>query len=959
MKRFVAYCLLAVATLSFAATSAAQGVQTGNLTGTARDTGGLVLPGVTVTVSSPALQGTRTTVTDGNGVFIIRGLPPGVYELTFELSGLRTVRQTAIVEVGKPAEVNVALEIEGIAESVEVTADAVSSAITSTVGGANYTNTEITALPSGRTIQAIAALAPGLTTNTPNVGQVTISGGFAYDNVFLVDGVDINDNLFGTANNLFVEDAIEETQVLTSGISAEYGRFSGGVVNAVTKSGGDIFSGSYRLNLTNDSWQRRSPFEVERNITRTDNVNQVHEGTLGGPIMRSRLWFFGSGRYLQTENQQTLPVTGLLFTAINEEKRGEIKLTGTVAQNHTLTGSYFRVARDAVRPTFSFTIDPRVVESPSFPNDRWVAGYRGVLSSRAFADIRWSQKTFGFRNAGGTDTNIVSGSPFITATQQLGHYNALYFDATDPEDRNNWQVAGSLSYFLTTESLGSHDIKGGMEVFNSRRTGGNSQTPTNYVFIADYLADASGAPILDSQGRFQPVFVPGVSEIEIWLATRNALIDIRTTSFFLQDSWKAGRHWAFDLGVRYERVRGEATGDLVPVDTSTWVPRLAATYDIGGNGRLVAQTTYAWYAGKYSEAQFASNTDVGNPTGIWAEYVGPPGIGLDFAAGMNPANYDIYGGDFPTANIFFEDGLSSPVNREFTASLGAQLGRGYVKGAYVQRGIRNFVEDFRDLTTGTTTVVRDGINFGTFTNAVYRNSDLPKREYKALQFIGRYPFTSRWTFNGNYTVQLENDGNFEGEATNQPGISSIIGDYPEIYSAERHVPDGRLNDFQRHKVRMWTIYNLGLGWLGSTDLALLYRYDSPLTYSLAATNVPMTSIQNALRAAYATSPSRQTLFFDERGSELFDSASIFDFGLTYQVPVFRTLRPWVKFDAFNIFNNDKLMSWNTTVTADNNSPRDALGLPTGYVQGPSFGRATSNAHYPRARAWQIAVGFRF
>ena len=75
----------------------------------------------------------------------------------------------------------------------------------------------------------IALLSPNVTDNTPNAGQLTIAGAFAYDNVFLVDGVDVNDNLFGDANNLFIEDAIEETQVLTSGISAEYGRFSGGV----------------------------------------------------------------------------------------------------------------------------------------------------------------------------------------------------------------------------------------------------------------------------------------------------------------------------------------------------------------------------------------------------------------------------------------------------------------------------------------------------------------------------------------------------------------------------------------------------------------------------------------------------------------------------------------------------------------------------------------------------------
>ncbi|HVL66016.1 MAG TPA: TonB-dependent receptor [Vicinamibacterales bacterium] len=958
MNRVALRCLALLAALSIAGTAAAQGVQTGTLSGTVRDAAGLVLPGTTITVTSPALQGERTTVTDANGVYVLRGLPPGTYQVRFEMPGMAPAAQTAVIEVGRQAEANATLAIAGVEETVTVTGESVASTVVSPTAGANFTNAVIDLLPTARSLSAIASLAPGLTTNTPNAGQVTISGAFAYDNVFLIDGVDVNDNLFGTANNLFVEDAIEETQVLTSGISAEFGRFSGGVINAVTKSGGDRFSGSYRLNLTNDAWTTRTPFEKARDITRPDRTNQVHEWTLGGPILVSRLWFFGSGRFLETENQQTLPVTGFLFTGSNTERRGELKLTGT-AGNHTFTGSYFRTDLDLVRPTFTFTIDPNIREESSRPNDRWVAGWRGVLTPRTFGELRWSQKRYGFRGSGGTDTNVATGSPFFDVNQGGNHYNAPYFDATDPEDRNNYQVAGSLSYFLTTEKTGSHDIKVGGEVFNSRLTGGNSQSPTNFVFEADYLTNASGAPVLTADGRFVPLFVPGDTYLQTWLATRGAKVDIRTTSLYVQDSWKATPRWTFDVGARYERVRGEATGDLVTVDTDTFVPRLAATYDVLGTGRLVAQSTYAWYSGKYSEAQFASNTPVGNPALLYGIYTGPAGQGLNFAPGLDPKNYEIFYAEFPTANVFFDQGLSSPVSREFTLSLGSQLGQGFVKGTFVRRNMHNFVEDFSTLAEGSTTIVHEGVNYGTFTNVFYRNSDEPKREYSALQFIGQYPLTARLRLHGNYTMQLRNHGNFEGEATNQPGISSLIGDYPEIYTRERHYPEGRLNDFQRHKAIVWGTYSLGLGRFGTSDLSLMYRYDSPLTYSLAASSVPLTSIQRALLAPYASGPSSQTLFFDERGSEEFASTSIFDFALSYQVPVFRTLRPWVKLDVFNLLNNDKLVTWNTVVRADPASPRDALGLPTGYTHGPLFGQGTSNANYRRARGWQAAVGFRF
>lgn len=937
--------------------ASAQGVQTGTLQGTATDTQGGVLPGVTVSVESTALQGVRTTVTDDNGVYVLRGLPAGAYTIKFDLSGFQPVSQKAEVRVGSPSQVDASLGVAGQAENITVSANPIEAVVTSTASTANFKYNEIQTLPSGRNPQAIAQLSPGLTTNTPNAGQITISGAFAYDNVFLVDGVDVNDNLFGTQNNLFIEDAIEETQILTSGISAEYGRFSGGVVNVVTKSGGDLFSGTFRANLANDSWQKRSPFEESRGIQKSDKVNPVYEGTAGGPILRQRLWFFGAGRYLNTENLQTLNQTGLPFTGTNTEKRGQIKLTTTVANNHTFAGTYTRVARDTIRVALGQSGDPRVIEHPNFPNDGWILNYRGVLSPRLFADVRASRKTFGFRNSGGLGTAITD-SPFLTLASPTVHYNAPYFDATDPEDRNNYQVAGSLSYFLSTKGTGSHDVKGGFEVFNSTRTGGNSQSPTSYVFDADYVGTLTN-PTLDSSGRFIPIFTPGETLLENYIATRGAQVDTRTLSFYLQDTWKASRHLSIDAGFRYEKVDGEATGGLTTVDTSAIVPRLAASYDIKGDGRLVAQATYAWYAGKYSESQFAQNSTVGNPTFILSIYEGPEGQGLDFAPGLNPANYSIIDGQFPLANIKVASGISSPITKEVTLSLGAAIGKGFVKGTFINRNASNFVEDFINLTTGTTTVTEGGVDFGTFNNTVFDNSDIPTRDYRALQFQGRYQVFSMLGLYANYTAQLKNDGNFEGEGVNTPGSSSIFGDYPEAFNEARNYPTGRLNDFQRHKIRAWAVYTQKLGRFGNIDIAPLYKYDSPTTFSLQAASVPLSAIQQGLLAPYDSRPANQTLFFGERGSEFFAAAHLMDLGINYEVPVYRTLKPYVKFDLFNVFNNKKLLQWNTTIRPDPASALDSLGLATGYIRGATFGQATANVSYPAAYRWQVAFGFRF
>src|SRR5258708_3767359 len=197
-----------------------------------------------------------------------------------------------------------------------------------------------------------------------------MKGGFAVDNVFMRNGVDINDTLFANPQNLFIEDAIEETQVLTSGISAEYGRFTGGVINAITKSGGNTFSGSFRTNFTNASWSKVTPFEASRNITKPNSLQESYEGVLGGPIVRNRLWFFTSGRYAPLEIPQTVAQSGVQVIQNDKNKRGEVKLTATVAPNHTIQGGYLNNARTVTNTSGIFTLlaDPRSLITRTLPN---------------------------------------------------------------------------------------------------------------------------------------------------------------------------------------------------------------------------------------------------------------------------------------------------------------------------------------------------------------------------------------------------------------------------------------------------------------------------------------------------------------------------------------------------------------------------------------------------------------
>ena len=965
MRRIACF---AIAIVSLNAVGAlAQGQQYGSVSGRVASQENAPLPGATVTATSDALQGTRSAITDVNGVYSLPGLTPGQYLLKFELNGMTSVERRAVVSLGTVSVVDQQLAIVPVKESIEVRAST-PSPVTSR-GTTNLEMSHLSKLPVGRTPFLMTELTPGVTDNTPSNSQITISGAFAYDNVFLMDGVDINDNVLGTANNLFIEEAIQETQVLSSAVSAEYGRFSGGVVNIITRSGGNALSGAFRVNLTNPAWSAETPFEESAAISRASKYSPTFEATAGGPLRRDRVWFFGAARVERTTTQSAFAQTRIPYTATNDNTRYEGKLTATVHPGHTVQGTLIDNHTDLRQPSLGSSIDPATMTTPSTPNRIAAATWRGVVR-RMFVEAQFSQKTWTLENAGGTSAAIVD-SPFLTrgvsGMPANLQYNGPYFDSTDPEERNNRQFTASVSETFASRRLGTHELKTGFESFTSTRVGGNSQSLSGYVFQTDYKVGSDGRPELDAHGRVIPRFVPGTSRLQTWMPLRGSSIDVTTTSAFVSDRWTAGSRFTFDLGARYERARSTATGNISGADGSTIVPRLGAAYDLTADGRTVVHATYGHYAGKYNDVQFSRNSNVGNADRITGNYIGPAGEGRDFAAGFDPANYQTFTGTFPTANVFFEDGLESPLTREFTLGVARELrDRGWARATYVKRHATNFVEDFITMAEGQTVVSKSGVNLGAFDNAVYRNTDLPTRDYEALQFESAYRPTASLSVNGHWTVQLQNDGTFEGESSSGPALPSLIADYPEIYVPARNFPTGRLDDFQRNKVRVWATYQFTLGHFGAVDVAPLYRYNSGRTYSLVATGVALSAQQIARNPGYARLPTSQSIFFGDRGSQSFEGFHLVDLAATYSVPVWQSLRPWVKLEVLNAFNNQKLVSWNTSITADASGPKDENGLPVNYVKSATFGTATGPGSYPRprpgldgGRTLLVAAGVRF
>jgi hypothetical protein len=955
-----------------ASAAAAQGVQTGVLRGIVVDGQELPVPGVAVTIASPAMQGSRTATSGADGGFVFRLLPAGDYEVQLDIQGFTPERRSTTIPLGQTAELHVMLRPGTVSERVIV--EATAQPLANVTVGLNIRQREVEALATSRSLRGIATLSPGVNDYTPDLGtnKVSISGAPSFDNLFMVNGVDVNDNITGAPQDLFIEEAIAETQVLTSGLPAEFGRFSGGVVNAITRSGGNLLSGSFRVNLTNPAWTKETPFERDNDIERDSITNAMYEGTVGGPLVHDRAWFFAAGRRQNRTITRTLDVSALPYTSMDESIRVEGKITATVRPAHTVQGGFLTNPRDERnRPAFPDAIDPATLTSQKTPNWYVFGNYRGAINERVLLEAQYSERRWRSEWAEGVSTAI-NDSPIFSLSEPFGFYNGPYFDPADPEERNNRQFTGNVTRVI--DRAGRHEVKGGYEWFRSQNTGGNSQSASGFVFDTAYVTDDDGNPVFGDDGRLIPVFLPadlaGEDEtptlLETWTATPGAVLNVDTNSLYVQDHWQINRFVSADLGLRYERVRSEATGNIVGVDTSALVPRLAVSVDPTTSGRFTIRSTYGHYAGRYNENLIGRNANVGNPDQTIGVYLGPAGEGRDFLPGFDPANYLTFSGFFPTANVMFEEDLSAPLTREFTVSGGASAGsRAHVDVSYVWRQTTDLIEDFIALDNGETEVVRDETSLGVFTNRVYRNSDIPERAYQALIFQGRYAPLSRLTFNGSWTVQLKNDGNYEGEGLGDPAIPSVIGDYPEVLSEARHFPTGRLAAFQRHRARVWSIYDHSLGTRGDVTVSGLWRFESGRPYSLVALDQPLSDTQLDLLADYADSPAGQPLFFDERGSETFPSHALFDVSLNYSLPLYGRVRPWVKFDIFNLFDNDTLIAFDTTVRPDPSSPVDALGLRTGYLQGTNFGEARSANDYPRSlneaggRAFRVAFGVRF
>ena len=1001
--RHLAICVMAVL---LAVSAFGQGT-TGTIVGTAT-TNGQPLPGVSVTISSPALQGTRTAVTGEGGGFTFPSIPPGQYTVSFELSGMSRVTRTVTVQLASTSRADADLRMTAAAEAITVTASAPAVLETTDVAR-NYTAEQVSELPVRRNITDTVLITPGVNQAGAR-GNIVISGAASYDNLFLVNGVVVNENLRGQPHNLFIEDAIQETTVFTGSVSAEYGRFTGGVVSTITKSGGNEFHGSVRDNFTNAAWIDKTEIET---TDHPDKLGQIYEGTLGGYVMKDRLWFFAAGRHAAGAPAVGFDPTGSTvinkdpatkaetFTFQNtlDEDRYEVKLTGQILPQHSLVASYLDVDTVESNNFFAPIYDEAsIVRSRSLPNDLFTASYNGVITSNLLAEAAYSAKNFAFVGSGGQFTDFVHGT-WISDSQ--ARWNAPVFcGVCTDEERNNKSLLLKGTYFFNTSGLGTHNLVFGGENYDETRLVNNFQSASQYEINSTGTAIIIGKNIYPhfdtaTNVRYRPILQESRGS------------QLQTRSFFVNDKWELNKNFGFNVGVRYDKNDAvDASGNTVS-DDSAFSPRLGITWDVKGDSRFRVIAGYSHYVTKIVDGNVGGGAaGAGVPALFAYRYTGTPinpaGTPIDQLIPTEQAMQMVYawlqalteeqkntlvsaGGVLVSSSIpgyttQVVEPISSPYVREVTVGFGTQLTqRAFARVDLIRRDWHDFYATRLNTTTGTFTAP----NGAKGDLAVLINDDENlSREYNGIQTQVNWN-PGRFNIGGGYTWStLKGNDVPEGDGT--AGVTNQFGQYyPEYLNYENRQPSGYLNGDQRHRLRAWIGYDIPFP-IGTLNATALQSYDSGRAYSAIGTiNAGPTG--TAAPTPEFTNPgyllsaigNQHNYYFGGRGAFRTDDMLSTDLALNYTLPI-RGLQIFGQAQVLNVFNGDTVndiylnrMNLNVLTARTGGRKLDGTPLETfnprtqtpvegvHYRLDPGFGTAASKDAYQQPRTYRFALGLRF
>lgn len=644
-SRLIGMCAI-VALLAAPLTVLAQRT-TGDIRGVVTDESGAVLPGVTVTLRGAGVPGAPTTVSNEEGVYRFPNLAPGLYEITAELAGFATKQQTGIrVSLGATAEVPVQMSVSTQQETITVTAEAPVVDSASTEIATNYSREWVENAPVRRfTFFDLINAAPGVSQSTQTSSRSQAFGSAANENLYLLDGTDFTAPLTGAAWPWPNTDAIEEVQTLTLGASAEYGSVAGAVFNIVTRQGSNTFHGDTNFYFQNSDLTGRNTDDAQDG-GRPYNRARFRDSTtqLGGPLLRDKLWFFGSFQYQADWESQ--PGTDKNFPAKSNAKRYFVKLNYSINQNHRIQvqnhDDFYEIPERATPEK-----DPSTISLNSGHNPSPGVFYTAVVNPTTVFEARYS----GFY--GTADTLPLNGGPKIARRfQDLNTGNITggiyyWYDGKSFKTAFSGKVTKYADNFLGAQ----HDFKVGVQ-YNSG--GGESLNGYN-----DYIYTYGSTPAY------------GYTQNPFWRGGR-----MRSVGVYADDTVRAGR-LSLNLGVRYDTAKaffksfplldrnenqiGTSRAVDKLFDWNVISPRFGATLKLNESGTALFKVS----AGRYYRGIVTGEFDNATPS-IAPRYVFD---GVYDGRG-NPIGLSLVSDN---SNLRIDPGFENPFVNQVTASLEYQV----------------------------------------------------------------------------------------------------------------------------------------------------------------------------------------------------------------------------------------------------------------------------------------------
>ncbi len=899
-QRTVSFLLFVVVALTLTGPAWADGTQTGSIGGVIKDANGGPLPGAQITARGVKTGFVRTTVTDTNGTYLIRLLPPTSYKIDIVLSGFQPVSSVVLVETDHNSEFNATLKLSTVTEAVSVSAELPVVDKTNTTQGANINQTFTQKLAVARQYQSVMQLAPGV---TGPAGNSNVRGALGSNNVFLFDGIDSTDTATGTFGQNFNYEAMQEVAVNTGGFSAEYGRASGGVVSVVTKSGGNDFHGSVKLLLTNDNWNAQNSGINEvtgKGTQRTifDELQKSYSGTLGGFFVRDHLWFFGAYEYTPTTTPAQQTALGQEFQQSRKITLWQAKVTWQISSSHTLevagngdpfTGivrnDYWGTTVTAERESLTaqeqggktFRATWTGVFSPSLSGEATV----GTSTSRIDVNQFTTNPTLPFYTFGGAKVSTTQAQAPHYGLDTGYYYNGATFDGFVERPRTQANLA--LNFYKQLGGF-NHNFKVGVD-YQYLKSESSFAYPSNAVYYDDTFDPNTRQFVPNERQLFDPA-QDSVSKGTIW-------------GFYLLDKMELGRLF-LNIGFRVDSQTGKSDIGKTTFDKTVISPRLSAKYDVTGSGTTLAMANY----GRFYQSLIQSFSDgyAGVPQQTnYTDEIYDPATGSYVFNGRNEQ-----GGN----NTPINSSLGPSYSEDFTVGVEQRFGRVIgvsLKGTY--RTWKNLVDDVRTLNTSTSVRTVD-----------YVNLDEAKRRYRGLELVIDKRFDHNWSAYASYTLSRSEGNQFAD-------FASALGDYYDnftttgisgftINSANKY---GIASYDRTHDIKGYGAYTWNLGKVTLTPgLSLGWRsgntYQRQVTRSLANTSY----IQ----------------FTTPRGSDRFPSQFYSNLAFQADFRLFSEVNLGAKLDVFNLTNTQTKISASATDNAN-------------------YGKATSSANYAGPRTLQL------